>query len=818
MASFKALECLPTQDTIVLERFFDEAGGMQLVIHSPFGSRINRAWGLALRKRFCRRFNFELQAAATEDNIVLSLTTAHSFDLAEVANYLQANTVRKLLIQALLDAPMFTTRWRWVASVALALPRFRGGKKLAPQLARMEAEDLVAAVFPDQLACAENIAGDREIPDHPLTNQTIADCLQEAMDVAGLERLLARIEAGKVRVIARDLTQPSPLALEELSARPYAYLDDAPLEERRTQAVMARRWLAPESAAEIGRLDPEAIARVRAEAWPDPVNAEELHDALLWLGCLHEDEARATPEWPDWLTALAGENRVTRLQAPQTAVWVAAERLGQCKALWSDARCEPDLAPSGQPAGTSDEALTEILRGRLEGLGPVTATTLAEPLGLAGEAIGSALAALEVEGFVLRGRFTPGANAEEWCDRRLLARIHHYTMRRLRSEIDPVAARDFLRFLFDWQRVTEEARLEGPDSVPVAVSLLEGFEAPASAWETEILPARIADYDPAWLDDMCLAGRLTWGRLTPGAGASRERAATPVRSTPIALLPRRHAGTWAGLARPESDVQPSARSQTVLDCLQRLGALFFEELVDASGLRGPLVEDALGELVALGIVTSDSFGGLRALLVPSDRRKPFAGATHRRRIMRFSMEDAGRWAVMRRPITRPTEQGNAAAIEHVARALLHRYGVVFWRMLAREANWLPPWRDLLRVYRRLEARGEVRGGRFVAGFSGEQYALPDAVGSLREVRRRPYCGELVSLSGADPLNLAGILTPGSKLPAVTGNRLLFRDGLPVAALARGEVQFLSTLDAAAQWQARKALLRSASPPMLADLA
>ncbi len=457
-ASLAALQCLPTQDTIVLERFFDEAGGMQLVIHSPFGSRINRAWGLALRKRFCRKFNFELQAAATEDNIVLSLTTTHSFELAEVAQYLHAKTVRPLLVQALLDAPMFTTRWRWVAGVALALPRFRGGKKVPPQLARMEAEDLVAAVFPDQIACGENIVGDREVPDHPLTNQTIYDCLYDAMDIEGLEHLLSRIESGEIRIVARDLTQPSPLALEVLSARPYAFLDDAPLEERRTQAVMARRWMAPESAAELGQLDQTAIDRVRLEAWPDPANAEELHDALLWLGCLNADEVQRVPEWSGWLAALAGDNRVQHVGP----LWVAAERTQQFQSLHTDT-----------------EALTEIIRGRLEGLGPVTPAALAEPLGLRPDDIATALIALEVEGFALRGRFTPGTNAEEWCDRRLLARIHHYTVRRLRAEIEPVAARDFLRFLFAWHRVTDETRLEGPDSIAAAVALLEGFEAPA---------------------------------------------------------------------------------------------------------------------------------------------------------------------------------------------------------------------------------------------------------------------------------------------------------------------------------------------------
>jgi ATP-dependent Lhr-like helicase len=647
------------------------------------------------------------------------------------------------------------------------------------------------------MACAENLAGDREIPDHPLTNQTISDCLHEAMDIEGLERLLTRIEAGDVRVVARDLTQPSPLAMEVLSARPYAYLDDAPLEERRTQAVMGRRWLAPESAGDLGRLDPEAIARVRTEAWPDPVNAEELHDSLLWLGCLNEDEASIVPEWNGWLTALARENRVTRLSAPHATLWVAAERAQQFQALSADS-----------------EAMADVLRGRLEGLGPVTQAALAAPLGLEPDDIGAALAALEVEGFALRGRFTQGSNAEEWCDRRLLARIHHYTVRRLRAEIEPVAARDFLRFLFDWQRVTDEARLEGPDAVSAAVALLEGFEAPASAWETEILPARITGYEPTWLDDMCLAGRIAWARLTSGAKTS-----SPVRTTPITLLARRHVAFWTSLTGSASSVQPSGRAQVVHDCLRAQGALFFEELAEASGLLRPQVEEALGELVSLGMVTSDSFGGLRALLVPSDRRKPFAGGTRRRRIMSFGMEDAGRWGLMRRPVRDIAEpQAKIAATEHVARALLRRYGVVFWRLLAREAEWLPPWRDLLRVYRRLEARGEIRGGRFVAGFSGEQYALPDAVGMLREVRRRPHSGELVSLSGADPLNLAGILTPGAKLAALTGNRLLFRDGLPVAWLTGGEVQFLATLDAATEWQARKTLLRSAAPALLADLA
>jgi ATP-dependent Lhr-like helicase len=819
-----ALGVLPTHDTLVIERFFDEVGGTQLVIHSPYGSRLNRAWGLALRKRFCRKFNFELQAAATEDNIVLSLTQAHSFDLDDVPRYLHSASVRDVLVQALLDAPMFNTRWRWVAAVSLALPRFRGGRKVPPQLARMDAEDLIAAIFPDQIACAENLVGEREIPDHPLIRQTIADCLNEAMDFAGLMGLLRGLESGAIRVVTRDLTEPSPLAQEVLSARPYAYLDDAPLEERRTQAVMSRRWLAPEAASDLGRLDAEAIDRVRGEAWPEATNADELHDALVWLGFIAAAEAERASGWGDWLTALLREKRAALLHVPETAaIWIAAERVTLFQAMFPAARLEPAIvAPPALAAQhwSREDALVEILRGRLEGLGPVTVPALAAPLGVAVDAIAAALAALQSEGFVMRGRFTPGVVEDEWCERGLLARIHRYTVKRLRAEIEPVAARDFLRFLLSWQRVTADTRMEGPDALEAVIGQLEGYEAAAGAWETEILPARLKGYEPAWLDDLCLAGRVAWARLKPRnvRPNGAERGVGPVRSTPITLLARRHAALWAALSPSPEGVQPSPRAHAVIECIRAQGASFFDELVEGSRLLAPQVEEALAELVALGLVASDSFGGLRALLVPADRRKPFAGARRRRRTLAFGMEDAGRWALARRPRPAEARQANEPeAIEHLARTLLRRYGVVFWRLLEREADWLPPWRDLLRVYRRLEARGEIRGGRFVSGFAGEQYALPDAVGLLRDMRRKSASGEWVSLSGADPLNLAGILTPGAKLGALTGNRLLYRDGLPAAFLAGGAVQFLETLDPASEWEARKTLLRGAMPSSLVGM-
>ena len=852
----QALGVLPTRDTLVFERFFDEAGGMQLVIHSPYGSRINRAWGLALRKRFCRNFNFELQAAATEDNIVLSLTQAHSFDLEEVKRYLHSNSARDVLTQALLDAPMFQTRWRWVAGSSLALPRFRGGKKVPPQFARMDSEDLLASVFPDQVACAENLPGGPiEIPDHPLVVQTIKDCLTEAMDVEGFERLLRGIEAGDIKVIARDLTGPSPLALEVLSARPYAFLDDAPLEERRTQAVMSRGWLSPETAADLGRLDPEAIERVRGEAWPDPTNADELHDSLVWLSFLTDEEAK---DWSGWLRELASQKRVAKLD---NRLWITAERLPQFRALWPEAALTPAIeAPAAYVKDwMQEDALVEILRGRLEGLGPVAETALAQSLrgtphpnpppqgrrelgsssisgslpldgggwGGGGEIesdVSGALLALQAEGFAMRGRFTPGTDSDEWCDRRLLARIHRYTVKRLRAEIEPVAARDFLRFLLSWQRVAAGSRMEGPEAIEPVVAQLEGFEAPAGAWEAEMLPVRLKGYEPAWLDDLCLSGRVSWARLRPrnarpskeeGSAPVTSRGTAPVRSTPITLLARKHAGLWASLAPSDENLRPTTGpAKSVLDFIREHGASFFDELAEGTGLLRPQVEEALAELVALGLLNSDSFGGLRALLVPQDRRRSFAGGRRRRRPSPFGMDDAGRWALARR--LRPAHAAKPnEAIEHIARALLRRYGVVFWRLLEREASWLPPWCDLLRVYRTLEARGEIRGGRFVSGFSGEQFALPDAVGMLREIRRKGEDGTMISVSGADPLNLQGILTPGPKLASLTGNRLLYRDGIPIAMLAGGETQFLEQLAPGEEWAARQALLRS--PAMEVEL-
>ena len=857
------LGVMPTQDNLVLERFFDDSGSMQLVLHSPFGSRINRAWGLALRKRFCRKFNFELQAAATEDAIVLSLGPTHSFPLEDVFHYLNSKTVRHLLCQALLDAPMWNIRWRWNVTRSLAVLRRRGGRKIPAQLQRMDADDLLTAIFPDQVACFENLGGgEREIPQHPLVDQTVKDCLEEAMDIDGLERLLTSIERNEKNLFARDVIEASPLAQEILNARPYAYLDDAPLEERRTRAVYQRRWLDPQTASDMGKLDQGAIDRVRDEAWPRVENPDELHDALVELGFVTEAEG---DEWQQFLGELQRDRRaavmtVNRLDTSVArGLWVAAERLPQIQAIYTGVTLEPQIvAPAslGEKAWSAEDALVEIMRGRLEGLGPVTIESLSSDSALEPAQVEAALLKLEGEGFVIRGKFTPGTEQTEWSARRLLARIHSYTLNRLRQEIEPVSTNDFMRYLLAWQKVAPEHQMEGSESLRGIIEQLEGFEAPAAAWEGEILPARLVEYDPTWLDALCLSGEVVWARLTPPArttspeaGNERARGSAPVRNTPIALLLRKNFATWSSVfPQPASNgLEFSSTTQSVFDYLSTRGASFFTDIVDGTKLLKSQVEESLGELVAAGLVISDSFAGLRALLTPSSK-KTNAAARRKHRQPVYQMASAGRWSLLNRagqaslPVSSSFDPEGA---EEVARILLKRYGVVFKRLLEREGIALP-WRVLLRTYHRLEARGEIRGGRFVAGISGEQFALPEAVAMLRAIRRartgsmdfgfrspaviesapgslavgapgavQASTGEdMISVSAADPLNVVGIITPGSRVTAFTSNRILYNNGEPTAVMESGETKFLVELSRSMEWKAKAALMRKATPPTL----
>jgi ATP-dependent Lhr-like helicase len=791
----RTLGVVPTQQTLVLERFFDESGGMQLVLHAPFGSRINKAWGLALRKRFCRQFNFELQAAATDDAVLLSLGPQHSFPLADVFRYLHPDTTRDVLVQAFLDAPVFQTRWRWNTTISLAVPRNRGGRKVPPQVQRMLADDLMAAVFPDAAACLENIPGDREIPDHPLVNQTVRDCLHEAMDLEGLRAVLRRIHRGELRLVARDTPEPSFFACEILNAKPYAFLDDAPLEERRAHAVQSRRAGEPSAAGELGMLDAAAIDRVREEERPDPRDADELHDALLGAGFLTDAEMA---RFDDLRQPLVTARRTARAAiGDAVALWVAAERLPELLAIHPDARVgDGVMAPASRasrPWARAD-AIAELLRGRLTLAGPTTAAALAESLAIATTDADAALLALESEGVVLRGHFTPSQtpNPErripaceaplEWCDRALLARIHRYTLNRLRAEIEPVSAADFMRFLFRWQHVEPAARLTGLDGLREIVGLLDGFELAAAAWERSVLPARLDGYDPATLDMLCLAGEVGWRRLTP-IPVERAPEARLAPATPIALFVREHADAWQAL-RPAQAIALEhalpAHARTVLAALRARGASFFSDLASACSLDPVQARRAIGTLVACGLAASDGYSGLRALIwaararpALSDRRANFAG----------------RWTA----VASDSPQAHEAAVERQAWTLLRRYGVVFRRLLEREPN-AAPWRELTRVYRRLEARGEIRGGRFVSGMSGEQFAAADAVQHLREVRRTPHDGRLIVLSAADPLNLAGILTPGDRIRAVGRNRILYRDGVPLAALEGEAVRPLAAIE------------------------
>jgi ATP-dependent Lhr-like helicase len=804
----QALGVLPTQDILVLERFFDEAGGMQLVLHAPFGSRINKAWGLALRKRFCRQFNFELQAAATEEGLLLSLGPQHSFPLADVFHYLHSATARDVLVQAFLDAPVFQTRWRWNTTLSLAVPRNRHGKKVPPQVQRMQADDLMAAVFPDAAACLENIPGDREIPDHPLVEQSVRDCLHEAMDFAGLAAVLDRIHRGDVRCVAVDTTEPSPLCHELLNAQPYAFLDDAPLEERRTRAVYTRRVGEPGNR-DLAALDAAAIARVRDEARPEPRDADELHDVLMTYGYLTADEAASVA--PALFRELVTAKRTVRAcpagssAADATALFVAVERWPECAALGLIAT--PDSGPpqtinvprSRQRHWAADEALVEIIRGRVLLLGPTTADALAQPLAVGADRVTVALEGLESQGLVLRGTFTGGTAAVEWCERTLLARIHRYTLNRLRAEIEPVCPADFMRFLFDWQHTGATTRLTGLEGLRAVLKLLDGYELPAAAWEQSVLPARLDKYDSTLLDMLCLTGAAGWARLTRGDTPTRV-----MHATSVALFLREHADAWRRLAQVSAEDAEVSRplstdAATVMCALDTRGALFAHEIAAMCGLAHDTVRRACAELVSAGLIASDGFAGLRALLADKD-----AGPR----------EMAGRWYA-RRPIAAESAAARVVDedVELQARTLLRRYGVVCRRLLAREKN-VQPWRVLARVYRTLEARGDIRGGRFVTGMSGEQFALPEAVERLREIRRSTPNDRVMVISAADPLNLAGLVTAGDKVAAITSTRIAYRNGVPLAALEGDYIRPLTPIDPAIAAEVASALTGRRMPPVV----
>ena len=817
---------VPTQATIIAERFFDEGGGMQLIIHAPFGGRINKAWGLALRKRFCRGFNFELQAAATDNGLNIALAEQHSFPLSDVFHYLQTETVQEILEQAALASPIFATRWRWDANRSLALLRFQGGKKVPPQIQRIRSDDLMASVFPDVAACQENIVGDIQIPEHPLIQEVMKDVLTEAMDIDGLRRVLAGIRSGAIRTLAIDTPVPSQFSHEILNANPYAFLDDAPLEERRARAVQMRRMLPEAVLQEVGRLDQTAIARVREEARPDVRDSDELHDVLQTLVAVPEEIGDgewqdAITSWTPFVAELMEGWRVLRAQTDGHRYFVASERAKDFALIFPEAKFE--VTPPELPSNTAsrEDALLAMVTGWMMHCGPVTAGALAYWLGLSAAEVEQALLRMEASGSVLRGNFTgltshpvanngrqgwgtqepngwgtqdPDSTADprsesqtvEWCDRRLLARIHHLTVATLRKQVEPVTAAQYMRWLLRWQHVTPQSQLAGERGLLEAVRQLQGFEIPANAWERHILAARVNNYDPAALDQLCLTGAVGWGRLSPhpatleDSGEGRRRV-VPTSVAPITFFVRDDSD-WMqprhGDDEQNFDRVLSEAARSVLEFLRRRGASFFADIVRGTERLKAEIETALWELVAAGMVTADGFENLRSLINP--RRRNATGTPKLTR----PRHTGGRWSLLY-----PGEgTDRAKVVEATCWMLLRRYGVVFRETLARESN-LPKWRELLIAFRRLEDRGEVRGGRFVNGFLGEQFALPEAVESLRAMRNLPASGEIVTISAADPLNLVGFIVPGERVAAISGKYVSFRDGIAV----EGDQQLIPTL-------------------------
>ena len=821
----RVLGVTPSKNRVIAERFFDESGGMQLVIHAPFGARINRAWGMALRKKICRSFDFELQAVATDDGLNFSLGLGLSMPVEDIFSYLKPNTIEEVLTQAVLQAPIFGTRWRWNATRALAILRHTGGKKVPPPLQRMRSDDLLAAVFPAQVACQDNAPpGDIEVPDHPLVFETMRDCLTEASDLDGCRELLAGIESGSIEVYGRDTVQPSVFSHQILNAMPYAFLDDAPLEERRARAVPLRRAL-PENSRDLTRLDPEAIRQESENAWPRIRDVDELHDALLTLGVLPEGQNGLF--WPEmtgvsifpWLEQLTDAGRAYRVAADGgLSAWVAAERLELVCRAYAGLTAKPEprsslaLFASGRFDGSREDAILALVRGWVDCIGPFTVAELASTLVLPQDDVLYALGYLETEGVVLRGNYREGVEGEEFCDRRILARIHRSTIDSLRSQVEPVSPATFIRFLLEWQHVAPEARLHGEGGLLSVIEKLQGFETAAGVVEEEILGARVTEYSGTMLDRLCLSGEVVWGRFStqgngnngsPSKSGGNGRAAFS-RFTPVTLA-LRESLDWLLPADDAAADELTGAAQEALEYMRERGASFQSDIVAATKRLPSDMEEALWTLAAAGLATADGLEALRQRL--RGTRRPRRPSSNRTRTERFGggrfISDRGRADGVSRFRNTPASGRTVGSrwwlleapdpvedrTEAVAWQLLYRYGILFPELLARDSLSLR-WRDLARILRRLEARGEIRGGRFVSGFVGEQFALPEAADTLRRWRNREPDDRLVIVSACDPLNLAGVLTPGPRVPSVPGNRLAYRNGVPIAAMDGGQFKAL----------------------------
>ena len=801
-----AIGVVPTRDQIVFERFFDESGGMQLVVHAPLGARINKAWGLALRKRFCRSFDFELQAAADDNGVLLSIGPQHSFAIESLFKMLHPGNAQYLLEQAVVAAPVFGVRWRWNITRSLAVLRSQGGQRVPPFLQKFRSEDLLAAAFPQTVGCLENHHGDIEIPDQPIVKQTMHDCLHEAMDVTRWIELLAEVQSGKVGLIPVETREPSPFSHQLINANPYAFLDDAPLEERRTRAVTTRRSLSIDDFRDLARLDPEAIAQVSEDAWPVVRDVEELHDALHGLVLLREDEVG---DWRPWLEELAHSGRATQVSSRHTPCavcgWIAAERWPVIRAAYPEAIADPlpVLPPALEKTWESAAARVEIVRGRITVCGPTTAASLAAKLWLAESQVFAALEAVEASGAVMRGRFTEqaqsGSGIVEWCDRRLLARIHRMTLDGLRRKIEPVPPEVYLDFLVRRHGLMPGHERRESLGVREAVAMLQGFELAAGAWEDKVLAPRVADYDPQWLDALFLSGELAWGRLRPPKRDEKDGPGMAAlnRTMPIALALRDDLPWLLPRERPSLDAFASSAGREVLGVLDARGALFYREIAALTGLLPTQLEEALRELAALGLVSSDTFAAVRH--ITAGQKKTIR--RHGVRSMHSVASPVGRWSRFPGHVDPPASD---EAVDRWCKELLSRYGVVFRDLLAREPA-APPWYELVRALRRMELRGDVRGGRFIAQVAGEQFAQESVVSQLRELRDQPPDENWALVCAADPVNLCGILTSGPRITATGRNYLVLQGGRCVATKIGGRIEFHADLPAEVQLLMRRAL-------------
>lgn len=735
------LGAVPTTEHIIAERFFDEAGGMQLVIHSPFGARINKAWGLALRKCFCRSFNYELQASATDDGINIALLEQHSFPLSDVFSFLHPNSVKKVLTQALLQSPLFPTRFRFTSTRGLALPKFRGGKKMPPNIARILADDLLASVFPDAAACQDNLGGkDLVVPDHPLVNEAMKEIFTDPLDLEGFADLLLRITDGRIKTSAIDTITPSVFSHEILNANPYAFLDEAPLEERRARAV-AMRTILPQKLDDLALLDEDAINLVKQQSVPDIRNKNELHDTLVSLiampMAMFSDEMS---EWGRYLLELIAEHRVSIAALPGGQQFaVAAERKKMFLAIYQDAVFQKqliDLDDLSSP--TKEEAVAHMIKHYMYTLGPTTNRDLASLLILTEQEIDAALLKLESIGLILRGHFRKEIQETEWCERRLLARIHRLTLDRLRKEIEPASKAQFQSWLHSWQGLTKDTQRVHEEGLLDVIRQLQGFELPANQWEEFIFKPRVRDYKPEMLDYLGLKGRIIWGRFSPHSALDDEesrRAIIPRSTAPITFFIRDEMGF---ARRKKQNLNGlSSVAQFIYALLQERGALFFSDIHQRVGGLAFSVETALWQLIVAGLITSDDFSNMRILLHAKLRNS-------RRQRVRFN---TGRFFVLNFDDAIADDE---EYLSSCARVLLYRYGIVFRDVVAREKT-MPSFFMLQNIFRRMESRGECRGGYFIEGVAGEQFASPVAVSSLRLAQKTISLNDGLPLSPKDPV-------------------------------------------------------------------